>query len=166
MDEEGWITFYTAAKELEQAFGISWAAAQKRLRQACAEQLITSMKAPYDEPAGELPFEYWTRVAPSEWREREVDCDGPDKEGCPTEVMIRDADYRHWLNGLSGTRSVPNRSPKQELVKRIIKDIWPDNIPRGTLNKQIERQVGERLKQQGHPHISSDTILRAAGRKQ
>jgi hypothetical protein len=165
MDEEGWISFYTAAKELEQAFRISWAAAQKRLRQACADQLITSMKAPCDEPAGQLPFECWTRVAPSEWRQREVDYDGPDKDGCSTEVMLREADYRHYLNGLSGTRTVPNRSPKQDLVKRIIKEIWPDGIPPETLNKQIARQVGERIKQQGRSDISSDTILRGAGRK-
>jgi hypothetical protein len=165
MDEEEWITFYDASHEVEQTFGISRAAAQKRLRQACADQLITSRKAPYEKDAGLYPTEFWSPVAPGEWRQREVDYDGPDKDGCEIVVMLREADYRHWLSGLSGTRSVPNRSPKQDLVKRIIKDIWPDAIPPGILNKQIEKQVSDRLEQQGHPHISRDTILRAAGRK-
>jgi hypothetical protein len=160
MDDEEWITFYEASREVEKTFGISLAQAQKRLRQACADQLITSMKTPYDREAGIFTNEFWSPVAPNEWRQREVDYDGPD-----IAVMLREADYRHWLNSLSGTRSVSNRSPKQDLVKRIIKDIWPDHIPPGTLNKQIEKQVSDRLKQQGHPHISRDTILRAAGRK-
>ena len=94
MNEPGWLSFYEVALEVEQSFGISRAVARKRIRQACAEQLITSMKAPYDDggydDGHQLPFEYWSPVAPSEWRQREVDYDGPDKNGCETVVMLRE----------------------------------------------------------------------------
>jgi hypothetical protein len=163
MNEEDWLTFYEAASEIEQRSGVSRAVARKRLRQACADQLITMMKAPYDEQAGLMPPEFWNPIAPSEWRQREVDYDGPDKDGCPTVAMIREADYRHWLNGESDVRS--NGSSKRDLAKQAINEIWSDDIPKEVSNKQIAKQVGERLKQQGRSDISSDTILRAAGRK-
>ncbi len=73
MDEEEWITFYEASREVEKTFGVSLAEAGKRLRQACADQLITSMKAPYDREAGLFPIEFWSPIAPGEWRQREVD---------------------------------------------------------------------------------------------
>jgi hypothetical protein len=103
MNEEDWLTFYEAANEIEQRSGVSRAVARKRLRQACADQLITTLKAPYDEQAGLMPIEFWSPIAPSEWRQREVDYDGPDKDGCPIVVMIREDDYRHWLNERSTT---------------------------------------------------------------
>src|SRR5205823_8856692 len=96
MNEDDWLYFYTAAREVEQRLNVSRAVARKRLREACADQLIISMKAPCDEPAGQLPFEFWERIAPHDWREREVDYDGPDKDGCKTEVMIYEADFRSW----------------------------------------------------------------------
>jgi hypothetical protein len=171
MDEPGWFSLYEAALEVERSFGISRAVARKRLRQACAEQLITSMKAPYDggyDEGHQLPFEYWSPVAPSEWRQREVDYDGPDKDGCETVVMIREDDYRHWLNvvmireddyrhWLNGAtknngQKVTNRgSPKRRLAEQAI--------------KQIEKEVADWLEQQGVPPISRETILRAAGKK-
>ena len=166
MDEPGWLSLDEAALEVERSFGISRAVARKRLRQACAEQLITSMKAPYDggyDEGHQLPFEYWSPVAPSEWRQREVDYDGPDKDGCETEVMIREDDYRYWLNGATNVRS--KGSSKRDLARRAINDIWSGDIPIEISNKQIAKQVGEHLKQQGRSDIGSDTILRAAGRK-
>ena len=167
MDEPGWLSLYEAALEVERSFGISRAVARKRLRQACAEQLITSMKAPYDD-GHQLPFEYWSPVAPSEWRQREVDYDGPDKDGCETVVMIREDDYRHWLNGATKNngQKVTNRgSPKRRLAEQAIKKLWPGGIPSSLLNKQIEKEVADWLEQQGVPPISRETILRAAGRK-
>jgi hypothetical protein len=163
MNEEDWLTFYEAASEIERRSGASLAVARKRLREACADQLITTMKAPYDEQAGPMPIEFWSRVAPSEWRQREVDYDGPDKDGCPTVAMIREDDYRHWFNGQGNVRR--KGSPKRDLAKQAIDDIWSGDIPNEVSNKQIAKQVSERLKQQGRSDIGSDTILRAAGRK-
>jgi hypothetical protein len=165
MNEEDWLTFYETANEIEQRSGVSRAVARKRLRQACADQLITTLKAPYDEQAGLMPIEFWSPIAPSEWRQREVDYDGPDKDGCPTVVMIREGDYRHWLNAASDVRRNKG-SPKRDLARQAVEEIWPDAIiPKEVSNWQIERQVADRLKQQGRSDIGRDTILRAAGRK-
>jgi hypothetical protein len=73
MNEDDWLSFYAAAREIEQQSDVSSAVARKQLRQACGDQLIATMKAPWDEPAGRLPFEYWERIAPREWCERQVD---------------------------------------------------------------------------------------------
>ena len=167
MTEPGWLPFYEVAREVEQSFGISMAAARKRLRQACADQLITSMKAPCDD-GHRLPFEFWVSVAPGEWRQREVDYDGPDKDGCETAVMLREADYRHWLDGATknNPQKVTNRgSPKRRLAEQAIKKLLPGGIPSNLLNKEIEKAVGDWLKQQDLANISQETILRAAGRK-
>ena len=123
MDEPGWLSLDEAALEVERSFGISRAVARKRIRQACAEQLITSMKAPYDggyEDGHQLPFEFWSPVAPSEWRQREVDYDGPDKDGCETVVMLREADYRHWLNGAikNNAHTASRGSPNDDWLTR------------------------------------------------
>ena len=157
MDEPGWLTFYTAALEIEQRFGGSQAEAQAKLRQACADQKIRSMKAPYDD--AQLPFEFWTWIAPSEWHSRQVDYDGLDRDSCKTEVMIHETDFRYWLGEPPPQTSAPS---KRDLVKQVIDEIWPNGIPANLLNKEIEKQVGDRLKPQ---IISRDTILRAAGRK-
>jgi hypothetical protein len=171
MDEKGWLTFYNAALETEKRFGVSQAESRKRLRLACADQEINSMKAPLDE-ANRLPIEFWTRIASREWREREVDYDGPDADGCAIEVMIWEADFRPWLNGQQASQSVTHRpSRKQDLAKLAIKELWPDGIGEVVTSKQIEKQVGDWLanycKQENllPMEISRDTILRAAARK-
>jgi hypothetical protein len=173
LDELPWLSLYAAALEVEQRFGVSQAVARKKLRRACADEHIKSMKAPRDEPSMKarrdeptirLPFEYWEPVAPSEWREREVDYDGPDADGCKIEVMIYEPDFRFWIKGdiSKSNRRAPR---KRDLVERALNAIWPDgNIPESILNKEIERKVGELLKREGRD-ISRETILRAAGRK-
>jgi len=125
MNEPGWLTFYTAAREIEQRFGGSQAEAQAKLRQACRDEKIRAMRAPYDgqgEGPDQLPIEFWTRVAPREWRERDVDFDGPDDDGCPIEIMLNENDFRHWLD---------RQRPDDPLAKReaaIIK--WLSKKPR------------------------------------
>jgi hypothetical protein len=121
MDEPGWLTFYTAAREIEQRFGGSQAEAQAKLRQACADQKIRSRKAPI-EKQGRLPFEFWTRVAPREWREREVDYDGPDADGCAIEVMINESDFRHWLLGQQSPEDNRITSSLSDLTSAAIRD--------------------------------------------
>ena len=170
MHEPGWLTFYTAAREIEKQFGGSQAEARRTLRQACADQKINSMKAPHED-AGQLPFEFWTRVAPGEWREREVDFDGPDADGCKIEVMIYEADFRYWLAqrgpaDLKQPGGGGRSSRKRDLAKQAITACWPDGIPDNFPSPNIEKRVGDWLMQQGLPEVGRDTILRAAGRKQ
>jgi hypothetical protein len=51
------------------------------------------------------------------------------------------------------------------LAEQAIKKLWPGGIPSSLLNKEIQKAVGDWLKQQGIAHISRETILRAAGKK-
>ena len=179
MTEPGWITFYTAARHIHQRIGGSQAEAQMKLRRACGDGLIRTMKAPYENEHTQLPFDIWTRVAPREWREREVDYDGPDADGCKMVAMIHEDDFRQWLTKQQADApSLPrslvhkraNRS-KRELAKLVIADLWPHGIPELVTNPELCKQVQERLpgycKENNLPRrqISDDTILRAAGRK-
>jgi hypothetical protein len=161
MHEPGWLPFLTAALEVQQRFRLSQAEACRKLRQACGDQAITSMKAPCD--GGRLPLEFWVRVSPREWREREVDYDGPDAHGCEIEVMLKEKDFQSWLDQLSAPVSKSDRTPyRQRLAKQAIDDLQlPDNLP----NNEIEKRVGDWLKSRNHPPISRTTILRAAGRR-
>jgi hypothetical protein len=162
MNEPGWLTFYTAARTIEQRLGGSQAEAQAKLRRACADEKIRSMKAPYEEP-GQLPIEYWKRVAPGEWRKREVDYDGPDADGCAIEVMINETDFQHWL----GKDAVGNK-PKSRLPRDVAKQAISELYPKGTdtlTDRELVKQVGKWLEQHNTGDISRDTILRAADRK-
>src|SRR5215510_8617889 len=78
------------------------------------------MKAPYDD--SQLPFEFWTWIAPGEWRSREVDYGGPDRDGCRIEVMINEDDFRHWLKqqGIAP-------SPRDAAVVKVLKAGRPPN---------------------------------------
>jgi hypothetical protein len=128
MHEPGWLSFYSAALEIEQRFRLSQAEARKKLRKACADQQISSMKAPYEEP-GQFPFEFWTRITPDEWRERQVDYDGPNADGCMTEVMIFEKDFQYWLS-----QQMPPEKKKQArgivpLIIEHLQAMYPDGVP-------------------------------------
>ena len=84
------------------------------------------MRAPY-EKHGQLPFEFWARVAPSEWREREVDYDGPDADGCATEIMLNEEDFRYWLD--PPTKSKPGKRGKVPLIIDHLKEMHPHGVP-------------------------------------
>ena len=89
------------------------------------------MKAPYDDP-GQLPFEFWTRVAPREWHDREVDYDGPDADGCKMEVMINEDEFRHWLAGLNQRLAMKDGRTMDLLIDlRVAPDDAPDSALEG-----------------------------------
>ena len=182
MTESEWIAFYAAARDIHQRIGGSLAEAQMKLRRACRDGLIRTMKALYEDER-QLPFEFWARIAPHEWSEREVDYDGLDADGCKVMAMIHEDDFRQWLNKQQPTMADASSPPgslldkratraKRELVRRIIADLYPGGIPGLVTNPEIAKQVQERLpaycKENNLPRrqISDDTILRAAGRKQ
>jgi hypothetical protein len=166
MHEPGWISFYEAAHVLREQ-GMGWAEACKLLRAACRDELLTTMVAPNDEPVGALPIEFWKRVAPSEWRQRDVDHDGPDADGCPLVVMLNEDDFNRWRSKAAepAEPAKPRSSRKRDLARQAIEALWPDGVPQELINDRIEDAVVKRLKAKGLPEISRDTILRAAGRK-
>jgi hypothetical protein len=172
MDEPGWITFYTAAHLLREK-GMGWAEACKLLRAGCRDELLTSMAAPDDEPGSVLPFEYWKRIAPSEWRQRDVDYDGPDADGCKLVVMLKDDDFRRWLLANPQASSQASRvvepsvselkpkdraKPKTELVKLAWAKLeLPPNIPA----PEAEKLINDWFKANGHTtRVSKSTIVR------
>jgi hypothetical protein len=176
MDEPGWIDFHTAAAEMAQDYKSSQGRERQRLREACRDGQIISMKAPYDGPsecdfARQLPKEFWVPVAPHEWRERDVDYDGPEANGSATRVMLNEKDWEYWRGTLKppkqGLSVRSGRTPqrKRDAAKDAIKAMWPQGIPEGMANKDLVSKVAAWQEEQGHSVPSSDTILRAAGRK-
>ena len=166
MIEPGWITFYEAARDIHERIGGSQAEAQKRLRCACGDELIRTMKAPYENEHTQLPFDIWTRVAPREWREREVDYDGPDADGCKMVAMIHEDDFRQWLDkptAVGPSSKKPRSSRQVDLAREAINAACPDY--EHLSNPQIEKQVNDWLKAQGRPPVKGDAILRATGRR-
>jgi hypothetical protein len=160
MVEPGWIDFYTAAATIRKRFDTGWAEAKARLRSACADGKIVSMKAPYD--PDQLPKEYWTDVAHRDWRDREVDDDGPDADGCKVVVMLHEDDFRRWLSKepklpdsprnfaihklLKAGAEPPRNMPWKTFCKRVRDDAggWTQDKPaRSFSNKQIQRAVKE-----------------------
>src|SRR6476646_1953592 len=81
---------------------------------------------------------------------------------------VLDADLRRWLQQpIAKSRA----SPKLDLAKRAVEELWPEGAPKGLSRKQIAKLMGDWLtnhcNQNGlpKPYISNDTMLRAAGRK-
>jgi hypothetical protein len=147
------------------------------LRQACRDEKIRSLKAPYEgqgEEQSQLPFEFWTRVAPREWREREVDYDGPDQHGCPIQVMLNEADFDYWKKHLQPSNHPPQlkrSAPQRDFAHKAILAIWNGTPPKDASNPEVIRQVTEWIANEckrlsmRQRNMSPDTILRAAGRK-
>ena len=162
MTEEGWITFYMAAHLLREQ-GMGWAEGCKLLRAACRDEDITTMSAPNDE--GVLPIEFWQRIAPSEWRQRDVDYDGPDADGCKMVVMLKEDDFNRWQSKLAVPTERPEarrpvrKSQQLELVKRALADL---KLPDGVSNPEAEQRVTEWCNRQGISRVPGrSTIIRA-----
>jgi hypothetical protein len=78
----------------------------------------------------------------------------PDRPSAPSEPTLK-------KTGTKG-RSQPTR----ERAKAAIDELYPQGVPSQAAlpNKKLCRRIGEKLKERGLPHVSDDTILRAAGR--
>ncbi len=57
--------------------------------------------------------------------------------------------------------------PAFQRAQRVIRELHPQGVPGQAVepNSNLYRRVGEKLKEQGWPDVSNDTILRAAGRR-
>jgi hypothetical protein len=173
MRDEPWIDFHFAVGEARKRLGLSRGAAEKKLQDACASREIRTWKEPYSltargEPQGEGPPVF---VPAAEWRATEVD-QATDEDGCHYWVRISKEDFEFWLDQQPKPRPKPAWSqPKRALALQAIDILWPDGIPNTVPNKQLEKQVGERIAEDCKrrnlrmPEISRDTILRAARRK-
>jgi integrase len=131
MYEPGWTTFYTAAMEMARRLGVSGGEAQNRLRQACRDEKIRSFKARLDGEDNKhltiLPMEFWTPLSPSDWRSREPDYDGLDKDGYTTEVMLNEDDFRRWLD--QGKKPVASTGGKQSRIIAQLHQRFPVGVP-------------------------------------
>jgi len=166
MTERPWLNFYFAANEIEQRLGVSGGMAMRMLRDACVSGDVRSQRQPFNPATGidEGPPE---PIKPSDWTNTQLDLEC-DADGCRYFVDVDEDDFRYWLNSATknNAQKVTNRgSSKRRLAEAAINKLWSGGIPSNVLNKEIEKAVGDWLKQEGLAHISSDTILRAARRK-
>jgi hypothetical protein len=67
----------------------------------------------------------------------------------------------------SGAGSTSRSRPGFERARRAIEELYPEGVPGQAVEPNVNlcRRVGEKLKKQGLPDVSNDTILRAAGRR-
>jgi hypothetical protein len=132
IDDDDWLNFHFAAKEIKAKLGVSLGKAQAMLRQLCASPgEVRCRKQPYilvnqgtvnEEPAGQGPPEL---IEPSEWREHEIDL-MTDDLGCWYFVDVRESDFRYWLNQQKATLE----QGKQPLViKHLTKRFSGQRVP-------------------------------------
>jgi hypothetical protein len=122
MNEEDWLPFHSAVREIKRCLRMSPGAAQAKLRELCASGSVRSQKEPYSfvarQPQGEGPP---VLIEPSEWRQREIDL-MTDSDGCKYWVDVSKTDLEHWL-------SQPTSGGKQSRVSRLLAEMFPDGVP-------------------------------------
>jgi hypothetical protein len=168
---EDWISFHWATHLIQTRRGLSTGKAQRTLRELCATGDIRSILYEIDEYLHETEGQLIAtsepyKVKPSEWAEEALDF----RDGCWVDVS--EDDVTHWLDRQKPTEAKAERrtSKKRELASQAIKALWPIGIPE-IPNAEIEKQVGNwitsycKRNNLSKLDISSDTILRAAGRK-
>jgi hypothetical protein len=179
-DNQDWYTFGRAAKKVMERLGCTFDDASRRLREACGDDRIHSMKAPIEWIEGIDPddyyfedFEHWVVIPAIDWQKRNVlhDLNVFDSDsGDPVKIMLNRLHLDDWLNGQPAhdKPNNPRRPPisrKLGAAKEAIGAIWPDGILGGVVNDDVVRQVTAWMKARGLSTVSRDTILRAAGRK-
>jgi hypothetical protein len=67
----------------------------------------------------------------------------------------------------SETGAIGRSRPARERVHHAITKLYPEGVPGQAVepNSKLCRRVGKKLKEEGLPDVSDDTILRAAGRR-
>ena len=171
-NDDDWLNFHFASRDIEGKLGVSAGEAQATLRQACASPgRVRSRKQPYIVVGHEAAYQGPTeRIEPSEWRNREIDL-MTDDDGCRYFVDVRETDFRYWLDNQQKTKPTktkpkPRAKKKRDLAELAVKTIWPGAVPANVTNSQIAKQVGDWITAHCGKHdISQETILRAACRK-
>jgi len=162
-EDEGWIDFQWAAEEIRERLDLSPGAARQALRELCGGGHVRSIicaEKPEEERA----------IDPGEWAKEALDL------RCRVDISIWDLAYslddpvEEEEPTNAETDGTGRSSKKRELASQAIKALWPEGIPE-IPNVEIEKQVGNwitnycKQNKTRQLEISSDTILRAAGRK-
>jgi hypothetical protein len=91
-----------------------------------------------------------------------------------TDVLLRREEVIRQWPGISRVLSPQDRIPERakskpafERAQHVIGELYPGGVPGQAAepNAILCRRVGEKLKEARLPHVSDDTILRAAGRR-
>lgn len=134
MNEDDWLPFHSAVREIKRSLRMSQGAAQAKLRELCASGWVRSQKEPYSfdglQPQGEGPP---VLIEPSEWRQREIDL-MTDSDGCNYWVNVSKTDLEHWLNQQT---TQPTAGGKQSRIIRLLAVMYPAGVPnRGDCPRQ------------------------------
>jgi hypothetical protein len=151
---ETWLEFQSAAELIRDRLDCSPGEARQTLRELCECGRVRSISCAEEERA----------ISPGEWAKEALDI------GCHVDINVWDLAY--WLDNERPTKidGLSRTSKKRELASQAIKALWPEGIPE-IPNGEIEKQVGNWITSYCEQNktrrleISSDTILRAAGRK-
>lgn len=84
-----------------------------------------------------------------------------------TDVFCISGTQGEFARPVASERGASRSRPALERARGAIKELYPQGVPGQAAepNAHFCRRVGERLKQNGLPDVSDDTILRAAGRR-
>jgi hypothetical protein len=91
-----------------------------------------------------------------------------------TDVLLRREEVVRQWRGINRVSSPQDRNPERaksrpafERAQRVIGELYPHGVPGQAAepNAILCRRVGGKLKEAKLPHVSDDTILRAAGRR-
>ncbi len=130
---------------------------------------ITKLK-PHDlDWEGSRPLKPWTvrrgcYEIPGDWELARLELSKTDV----TNVLCRAETQGETAQRASRETGATSRSrPTFERAQRVIREFYPQGVPGQAVepNSNLCRRVGEKLKEQGLPDVSNDTILRAAGRR-
>ena len=130
---------------------------------------ITKLKPDDLDWEGSRPLKPWTvrrgsYPIPGDW---ELACLKLSKTDV-TNVLCRAETQGETAQRASRETGATSRSrPTFERAQRVIREFYPQGVPGQAVepNSNLCRRVGEKLKEQGLPDVSNDTILRAAGRR-
>jgi hypothetical protein len=193
--DENWISFRWAASEIKRRHGLSLGAAQRTLRELCADGDVRSVR--YEAEGYDLPDDV-ALIRPSEWLKDQIDFEADDDDDFTREdwtgrcIDVSEDDLQHWLDKqaqAAGQSPMPittavrwikrpygapkaRASRKLALARIAISKLWSQGIPETVSSPQIEKQVDDWITKHckknsiQKPVIGRDTILRAAGRRQ
>ena len=115
------------------------------------------MLAPY-ENENQLPREFWTGpVAPSEWRQRDVDCSGSDADGCTLVAMLNEDDFRRWREAKPTPKTKGRGAPKDDLARKTMAEL---NLPGGMSNTEVHQRIAKELNAQGIRNVPSLSVIK------
>jgi hypothetical protein len=158
--EEQWLNFHDATKEVRKKLGVSVGKAQAMLREACASGDVRSQREPYD-PAtgqGQAPPE---RIKPMQWSEDNIDL-LIDADGCAYFVDVDAEDFDYWLDNQSKRKTKDRARPMDALARSTIAKL---DLPDDMSTVEVHQRIGKELKTQGRQVPSLSVVKRIRSNK-